>query len=465
VSFIGRNKKIKRNMTILSLGRYGDLINLLPMAYAENKRGNRTTFVVSQEFRPLFDGVSYCDVRTYSNGPIDLAGAIRACQGLPDLRVCQPFQNPDQRHLTNSFAKEAYRLGGFLSEFGKHPTVFDRRDYVREHNLLMQAFNGMLPRPFIALALDGISSPFANHEHLRNKITQRFPEHQVIDLSQVKADRIYDLLGTMDCASCLVTIDTVHLWLANAAKCPTVALVNDDGDGWRASPAPSTAIASYGYSQAQSDQICDSIESCLLPTGDTVLVADIYGTTPRHKKAQKSWKRAFDKVMTPKNWIRTAHEIGDSRPLPMLKTMLEYALMFAEGRDVIVWTNDDVTVHDMSAIEKHVRRFGVVSVRRDPSHIGREMVAFRWDWLADRIHHFPDVAIACPWFDLAIAAWIRQQFGIVSTMENISEDRYPCELPSSGVFTHEPHESHWTAMMDAPAAKWNERIFNSVVKE
>jgi hypothetical protein len=452
-------------MTILSLGRYGDLIGLLPIAWHEHQQGRRTTFVVSHEFADIFEGVTYCDIKRYSNGPIDLSGAIAACQGLPDLRVCQPFQNPDQRHLTDSFAKEAYRLGGFLGEFGKHPTVFDRRDYVREHTLLRKAFNGMLPCPFIALALDGISSPFTNHEYLRNKITQRFPDHFIVDLSTVHAERIYDLLGIMDCASCLVTIDTVHLWLANAAQCPTVALVNDEGDGWRASPPPSTAIATYGYSQAQADQICDSIESCILPTRETVLVADIHGTTPRHKKARQSWKKAFDRVMTPNQWVRTAQEIGDARPLPMLKTMMEYALMFTEGRDVIVWTNDDAAVHNMSAIEKHVRRFGATSVRRGPTHIGREMVAFRWDWLADRIHSFPDVAIASPWFDLAVAAWIRQQFGIVSTMENLLDDRYPCEIPNNGIFTHEDHESHWTTMMDAPAAKWNERIFKSVVKE
>jgi hypothetical protein len=167
-------------------------------------------------------------------------------------------------------------------------------------------------------------------------------------------------------------------------------------------------------------------------------------------------------MLTAEN-VRTAQEIGDSRPLPMLKSMLEKALKFAKGRDIIVWTNDDVQIQDLHPVVSHCRRFGAVGVRRDPAHIGRELFAFRWDWLADRIYNFPDCAVASPWFDLAVAAWIRRQFGWVSTMDNLIEDRYPAEIPNEKILHHPDHPSSWTGNMEAPASKWNERIFKMML--
>jgi hypothetical protein len=97
-------------------------------------------------------------------------------------------------------------------------------------------------------------------------------------------------------------------------------------------------------------------------------------------------------------------------------------------------------------------------VRRDPAHIGRELFAFRWDWLADRFYNFPDCVTASPWFDLVVAAWIRRQFGWVSTMDNLLQDRYPAEIPNENILFHPDHESSWKKSMKDPASLWNERI-------
>jgi hypothetical protein len=147
----------------------------------------------------------------------------------------------------------------------------------------------------------------------------------------------------------------------------------------------------------------------------------------------------------------------------MLKEMMGKAIKFASGRDTIVWTNDDVEILNLDLVVDHVRRFGAVGIRRDTAHIGRELFAFRWDWLADRLHNFPDCVVASPWFDLAVAAWIRRQFGWVSTMDNLGKDLYPCEIPNDGILHHPDHPSSWTGSMEAPASKWNERIFKMVL--
>ena len=435
-------------MTILNLGRLGDNINLLPVAYAN--RG--ATFVTAEKYASIFEGTSYCKIRKYSGDPVELHHCINLCQGLPDLRVAQVFMHPKETKQEKNYALESYRLGRFRDLWRKFPYVFDRRDPEREQKLIPKG-------PFIAVATHGVSSPFMHGEHLIRGLKARFPDYKIVDLSTIQAEKPFDLLGVLDAASCLVTIDTLHLWLANAAKCPTIALINQ---GWMGSPPPVTATATFRYKDYNVDQICDEVEKTLLPTGEVWAIVDRFGKEKRHRGAFKSQKQAFTHLLTAEN-VRTAQEIGDSRPLPMLKSMLEKALKFAKGRDIIVWTNDDVQISNLSTVINHCRRFGVVGVRRDPAHIGRELFAFRWDWLADRIYNFPDCAVASPWFDLAVAAWIRRQFGWVSTMDNLIEDRYPAEIPNEGILFHEDHPSSWTNSMDNPASKWNERIFKMLL--
>jgi len=435
-------------MTILNLGRLGDHINLLPVAYA-NKG---TTFVTAAKYADILEGVSYCQTKSYSGDPIELHHAINICQGLPDLRVAQVFMHPKETKQEKNYALESYRLGRFRDQWRKHPYVFDRRNPEREQKLIPK-------ESFIAVATHGVSSPFAHSKQLIAGLQSRFPEYQIVDLSKIQAEKPFDLLGVLDAAACLVTIDTLHLWLANAAKCPTVALIND---GWRGSPPPVTATATFRYSQFQIDQVCDEVEKTLLPTGEVWAIVDRFGKEKRHREAFKSQKQAFDHMLTAEN-VGTAQEIGDSRPLPMLKSMLEKVLKFAKGRDIIVWTNDDVQILDLHPVVSHCRRFGAVGVRRDPAHIGRELFAFRWDWLADRIYNFPDCAVASPWFDLAVAAWIRRQFGWVSTMDNLIEDRYPAEIPNEKILHHPDHPSSWTGSMESQASKWNERIFKMML--
>jgi hypothetical protein len=436
-------------MTILNLGRLGDNINLLPVAYA-NKG---TTFVTSEKYSSIFDGTSYCQTKKYSGDPVELQHCINLCQGLPDLRVAQVFMHPKETKQEKNYALESYRLGRFRDQWRKYPYIFDRRDPQREAKLIPEG-------PFIAVATHGVSSPFANSEHLMRGLKARFPEYKIVDLSTIQAEKPFDLLGVLDAASCLVTIDTLHLWLANAAKCPTIALINE---GWRGSPPPVTATSTFRYRDYNIDQICDEVEKTLLPVGEVWAIVDRFGQEKRHREAFKSQKAHFDHMLTADNIHRTANNIGDRRSLPMLKEMLAKALKFAKGRDIIVWTNDDVQIINLHKVVEHCRRFGAVGVRRDPNHIGRELFAFRWDWLADRIYNFPDCAVASPWFDLAVAAWIRRQFGWVSTMDNLIEDRYPAEIPNEKILHHQDHPSSWTDSMDRPASKWNERIFKMLL--
>lgn len=444
-------------MTIISLGRYGDIMSHLPVAYASHLQGKRDTFVVSKEFADVMEGVSYCDVKKYSGSKLELPHVVKLCSGMHNVRVAQVDRNPDTRRMESNYALESYRLGGFRDAWRKTPLVFDRRNPTRELELLKRTLKS---DRFILVNTKGESSPFANSKQLINGLQSRFPDYQIVDLSQVRAEKIFDLLVLMDFAACMVTTDTSTLWLSNAAKCPVVALIND---GWRGSPPSTTTTATFRYKDFHIDQVCDEVEKTILPAGRLIGIVHQFGSESRHKIALKSYSK-FDTLLTTKTLTRTAQSLGDRRPLQMLKDMLSHALKFSEGRDIVVWTNDDVKILDLTKVKNHVAKFGAVSIRRDPTHMGREMLAFRWDWLADRIYHFPDGAMASPWFDLATAAWIRNSFGWKTTFDNLIEDRYPCEIPNDGIFYHpDDHESTWVPFMDAPASKWNEMLFKKEI--
>jgi hypothetical protein len=48
-------------------------------------------------------------------------------------------------------------------------------------------------------------------------------------------------------------------------------------------------------------------------------------------------------------------------------------------------------------------------------------------------------------------------------MDNLGKDLYPCEIPNDGILHHPDHPSSWTGSMEAPASKWNERIFKMML--
>jgi len=435
---------------ILSLGRYGDLIGLLPWCW--KRRNDPVKFVVGHEFASLFDGVSYVQPMRYSKGCIDLPDAIKVTRAtLPNVKVAQTFMNPDKRRMTDSYAKESYRIIGALNEFGTQPLVFDRRDAKREKELVKKHRDG---RPLILLAVSGISSPFKHGSELKKLVGEMFLTHQVLDMNVVRAERIYDLLGLMDCATLMFTIDTVHLWLAAASKCPVVTFSND---GWLGSPPPRTSVLSQRYSHANIPHVVEEAVALMEPAGRSILVADAYGDTDRHKRAQATWKP--DVLIQRAEWgNRDARSIGDPAPVPFLKDLLTEAFRVADEKDIIIWTNSD-TGFSRGALRKikdHCKVFGACSVRRDPAHIGRELFAFSRPWLRDHLHSMPDCILTYPWFDMTLAAYIRKSKGIRSTMENFIEDFFPAELPA-GLVTHEDHPSGWLGREQNPAAKWNEQ--------
>jgi len=223
---------------VCCLGRYGDIINALPIAYEIYRtQGIKPKFVVSREFWTILEGVTYVQPIVWDLPYSDLPRAITRLEGKHEI-ICQSYKHTDDRHLTDSYQTEAWRLAGWLDKFGKLPLVFDNRNKQREDKLFKQIF-GNETKPIILFCGKSVSSPI-DYALILDGIVKTFSDsHHILNMSETKAERIYDLIGLMDRAHVLVTVDTSPLHLARASNVKMVALVND---GWFGSKAKEGSI-------------------------------------------------------------------------------------------------------------------------------------------------------------------------------------------------------------------------------
>lgn len=216
---------------IVLLGRYGDLTNLLPVARHIADRFDKPFWMVSCEFTDLFDGVSYVTPWVTDLPPTKINEAVAlARKRFKNVLVCQVYgENWQADKLSASYNRESWRLAGFASRFDDYSwkPVFDRRDAGREAVLLQRANPKDEPMLLINVTR-AMSSPYEKGGELRRAIYERFTlSFKIVDIAELKLERIYDVLALMERAVALVSCDTSPLHLAAAVDCPTIAIVND----------------------------------------------------------------------------------------------------------------------------------------------------------------------------------------------------------------------------------------------
>lgn len=447
---------------IVTLGRHGDILNSLGIAWEIFSRTKQPVgFLVAQEFASTLDGASYVRPIQWPGDYSQLQPAverIRSGGWLPVL--AQAYGSPAyEERRTQSYQREAWRVAGMLEHFGTMPLVLDQRDPERESELVKK----VLPdsKPFILLCSSGVSSPIPKLNGLADTLRAQLPGHTIIDLATVRAHRVYDLLGLMDRAALLVSVDTVHLHLARAASCPVIAILND---GWRGSEPPPATVASFRYADVTSENVASAAHAFLHPPARKVFHAvNPFGATERHQRARASWATCYEAGMIPApahHFARSARDIGDEKALPYLQDILAPARELAGDDDVIVWTNDDVTLDPriVSWAGGNAGAYGAATMRRDePGHCGRELFAFTKRWLVET--KLPDFLIGTHQFDLAVAAIVRHRRGIWSNLRNIGTDFYPCDT-SERFALHEPHKNEWESRTEHPSGRHNAALFS-----
>lgn len=235
---------------LVELGRNGDILNILPLARHLHEHGHEVHLLVVARYRALLDGVSYVVptvVPVADEGCTEEARQWAGRQGYDQVLVSKVYNNAlCDRTLCENFAEEAYRLAGHRELFGKLPLVIDRRDRDREA-ALCTAYK--LPEgPFALLNLHGFSSPCTFAPEIKGWLSrQSLP---LVWAESVVAERFYDLLGVIERAAVLVTVDTATLWLARATATPTIELVS--GRPWLSSPAGPNCAWRTSYPQIMS---------------------------------------------------------------------------------------------------------------------------------------------------------------------------------------------------------------------
>lgn len=235
----------------VQLGRYGDLILLMPAFLEWSKRTRRKVVVVtSDEFGTVFDGVSYVDsvrLRTdWQNGlPQALAYAKRTWRDVTLLQLNGGGMSPEPDGLP-SFMLTMWKRTGLMDEYSKLPLIFDKRSPEREKSLIASVRkNG---KPMLLYNAKSWTSPLKIHTEAQTfkQILGMCAAHfQLIDLGSIKAFRVYDLLGLFDAAAGLITIDTMSLHLAPASSLPYIAITRSD---YRAGSVPKgNCVLNVGY--------------------------------------------------------------------------------------------------------------------------------------------------------------------------------------------------------------------------
>jgi hypothetical protein len=502
--------------TLIVLSRYGDILNCLPIAYALHKRGAKVRWLVSKEHASILSGVSYVEVEEWPGTQDTLHKAIHyvRSKGQKPL-VAQAWKNPDQQHLTDSFAKEQWRLAGMQDHYGRFPLVIDRRVAVREEVLVRHHIQGGWERrempydqstnlrsnrpPIVLVSTTSVSTPYKYADKLIATI--RGLDAHVIDMDHVRVSNVYDLLGLYERADCLVSVDTMHHHLARASYLPVVYLQND---GWKgASPVPQVR-ASWRYSDIKDLPKVEKDKAIPPGNNSTKVVGASY---PAGYSVQHGWKMAPGQkgslhdvadavrrqiertcdtaVVVFPTYLRDGHSSSTERHLkareshptgcalyvamtcrPKVKELLEHGL--SKGKDVVILTNDDVTFNDQTLprILDHARKWDFGCSRRpeDPIHVGREIFWWRSDWLKAHLNEFPDCYWTLQRVDLILAKWMRNFFGIPTTNENLYYDFPPVEIPA-GLIYHEKHESHWNApeIFTSPESVYNDNVWNAMV--
>jgi len=257
---------------LVLLGRAGDTILMLPAFMEIHRRtGLKPRIIVSDEYANIYDGVSYVDPipqplhwwQGVEKARI-IASALSQNAVLPQwwLGKCPiPAEYRGTFNLTcfghnwgvnlalwpNFMSSMWERCGFTREEMVTLPLVFDRRNPVREDELLRQIWPiPMRKKPLLLYNFTGISSPYGFVPEMFPVIQRFARDFHIVDLGKIRAKRIFDLLGAYDVAAGLISSDTATAHLAHASKVPTIWM---SVDGWCGSTPRGNVALHFGYNE------------------------------------------------------------------------------------------------------------------------------------------------------------------------------------------------------------------------
>lgn len=391
----------------VSLRRAGDIINLLPALYKRARVWKRAVrLVVHREFVPLVHGLSYVEPMQWDGDwedPLAAAHQFRA-------KSAQVFGKGIFLNIAGeNYAKLAWKHLGM--KFNRYaPLVLDNRDAERESLLASRTFQ--TDKPKILIKLHGFSSPMGEAGWIREKLSMFSERAELIWLDKVKAERLIDILGLMDRAHGILTIDTSILHLCQATPTPCIQFVN--GPGFPASPPRGNVILRLNYRETlqrwrEVEQALNKMLTITQHGNAKVLVFQAYRPPDpearrRQDEAYKSWPHLGARLLP---FLGKRHS-GDGRNMPFVRDMIHAA---ADGpEDIIVISNNDIIFDPRIAasIDESCRQTGCWWAYRLDRPGGRtdegaDTFAFTKSWWHLHEHLFPDLLLGYyNWDDILV---------------------------------------------------------------
>lgn len=487
---------------IVQLGKRGDILNILPLAKKiSDETGERVGVVVAEEFKDCADGCSYVSPIVMPGSFMDVKRAqlLAAQAGYQNILTTQVYGLGIRlRPITSSFCLDAWNAVGRLKDYGA-PLIIDQRSPERESKLA-EAVLPKTDKPIILTALAGQSSPFPYSRELILSLQENFHGlAEIVDISDVRAERFYDLLGLYDRASALVLIDTGHLHLANAKpELPVCALIASGPTNWHGSPKRKNHVFHCRYNDYRHREsglilaLAEALKVKPLKTNISLLKTErlVVATRPdlpqiRHVWSEGSFpspdtKRRMDvareswmtEAVDYGNWMefamrdedikRNGQSVGDTAPLPFVRDMIEHAAEGARDDDIIVITNSDIGL--CRGVAKRIAEackskgsafchrwdFGRLDapigdkakVMKGVWYPGCDLFAFTKSWWIQHGHKFPDLLLGRETWDWVMRVLVNETGGT--------------ELHAE-IF-HEKHDSFWSRgsnRANNPGNIWN----------
>jgi len=466
---IGKSKK----QCIIQLGRFGDIINILPIAKHIHDTSGKPDFIVSKDFASILDGVTYVSpVVTDINWDMPSKAYAQYAPRYSSTLVTQLYdadRTEKSKHFCDSFTAEAWHRAGYLDRWSTLPLVFDNRNRTREQSLLNSVlgpscFNS---KPLVLISTSGYSSEYLYSTKLLDFLTASLEQqYRVIDISSLRAERIFDVLALLEKASYLVTTDSAFLHLSYAVKTPTVALLSDWHDMWHGSRPRSHVILSMRYNESdiRMPDIVDAIRkpaiSFVESRHNIVHLVSRWcqknqQDIERIGRAEQSWNKHYEKGLVPIHvWKtgRTSESVGDNRRTHFLRDVLKTGMDACADDGVIIFTNDDTILCD-DAIEcvldtlknQDMTCSFRLTISRDfplgRKDGGRDLFAFKKRWLLSHFDEIPDFILGSGGWDYWMAIWFKYHLGEKIDMGTIGVQT-KSEMPV-GHILHEKHEAKW----------------------
>jgi hypothetical protein len=237
---------------VMQLGRFGDILNILPLLHFLNSAGQRQTLIVAKEFSSIQRHVTYADVELYHGAFEDYLGASAYCaRKFNPLMKASVYGNGFTfTRETPHFCQEAYHrchhgYGRMFEQGHFNQIVLENISPDLAHHYCKTT-----TKPILLINFAARSSPFPNahqwHEIIKSDLANDF---EIIDIGAIRAPSFCDLLSLYRKADLLITVDTGTLHLAGACDLPYIAFQNDLWAPWYMGYTRGNCLLKIPYSQ------------------------------------------------------------------------------------------------------------------------------------------------------------------------------------------------------------------------